>query len=147
MGLHLLQPLHPNPNIKDGIHVKEVENIEKDGQPSMHTDLEKPGLKQLQVIALNCNMASSVKVQLCSNMAFCPHDTSSWKLMTTSNSPFVDLIEEFPSKELGLLEVECKDVLVFTHTKAEQVVTMNWQPPPHPLAFLKRVLSPFVLFP
>jgi hypothetical protein len=29
--------------------------------------------------------------------------------MTTSDSPFVDLIEEFPSKELGLLEVEHKD--------------------------------------
>jgi hypothetical protein len=67
--------------------------------------------------------------------------------MTTSNSPFVDLIEEFPSKELGLLEVECKDALVFACTKAEQVITMNWQPPPHPPTFLKHVPNLFVLLP
>jgi hypothetical protein len=29
----------------DGLHVIEVENIEKDGQPSIHMDLEKPRLK------------------------------------------------------------------------------------------------------
>jgi hypothetical protein len=92
-------------------------------------------------------MAFNVEVQLHFNMTSCPHDTSSWKLMTTSNSPFVDLIEEFPSKELGLLEVECKDALVFACTKAEQMVTMNWQPSSHPPAFLKHVPSLFVLLP
>jgi len=32
--------------------------------------------------------------------------------VTTSNFPFVDLIEEFLSKELGLFEAECKGALV-----------------------------------
>jgi hypothetical protein len=58
-------------------------------------------------------------------MTSCPHDTSSWKLVTTSNSTFVDLIKKLPSKELGLFEVEGKDALVSTRTKVEQVVTMN----------------------
>jgi hypothetical protein len=38
--------------------------------------------------------------------------------MTISNFPFVDLIEEFPSMELRLVEVDCKDALVFARTKA-----------------------------
>jgi hypothetical protein len=39
--------------------------------------------------------------------------------MTISNSPFVDLtFEEFPSKELGELEGEHKDALLFACTKA-----------------------------
>ncbi len=67
--------------------------------------------------------------------------------MTTSNSPSIDLTKELPSNKLGLLEVECKDVLVSTHTKAEQVVTMNWQPPPRPPPFLKHVPNIFVLLP
>jgi hypothetical protein len=45
--------------------------------------------------------------------------------VTTSNFPFVDFTKEFPSKELGLLQAECKDVLVFARTKAKQVVAMN----------------------
>jgi hypothetical protein len=92
-------------------------------------------------------MAYVIKVQLHSNMTSCPHGTSSWKLMTTSNSPSIDLTKELPSNKLGLLEVECKDVLVSTHTKAEQVVTMNWQPPPRPPPFLKHVPNIFVLLP
>ncbi len=67
--------------------------------------------------------------------------------MTTSNSTSVGLIKKFPSKELGLLEVECKHVLVFAHIEVEHVVTMNWQPPLHPLAFLKCVPDLFVLLP
>ncbi len=86
-------------------------------------------------------------MQLHSDMTSCPHDTSSWKLMTISNSPSVDLIKEFPSKELRLLEIEHKDALVLARTKAEQVVTMNWQPTPHPPTFLKCVSSLFVLLP
>jgi len=92
-------------------------------------------------------MAFAIKVQLHSDMAFCPHDTSSWKLVTTSNSPFIDFTEEFASKELRLHEAKCKDVLVSTHTKTKQVVTMNWQPSPHPPPFLKHVLSFFLLLP
>ncbi len=46
--------------------------------------------------------------------------------MTISNSPYVDLtFEEFPSKELGELEGERKDVLLFAHTKTSHVVTIN----------------------
>jgi hypothetical protein len=71
-------------------------------------------------------MAYVIELQLHSDMASYPHDTSFWKLVKTSNFPFTDLIEEFPYKKLGLLEAECKDVCVSTHTKAEQVVTMNW---------------------
>ncbi len=92
-------------------------------------------------------MAYAVEVQLHSDMASCPHATSSWKLVTTSNSPSINLIEEFPSKKLRLLEVECKDVLVSTHIEAELVVTMNWQPPPLPLPSLKHVRSLFALLP
>jgi hypothetical protein len=88
-------------------------------------------------------MAFAIKVQLHSNMAFCPHDTSSWKLVTTSNSPFIDFTEEFASKELRLHEAKCKAMLVSTNTKTKQVVTMNWQPFPHPPPFLKHVLSFF----
>jgi hypothetical protein len=52
-------------------------------------------------------------------MTSCPNDTSSWKLMTISNSPSVDLtFEEFPSKELGELEGEHKDALLSTRTEA-----------------------------
>jgi len=48
-----------------GLHVTKVKNVKKDGQlPSMHMDLEKLGLKQLQAITPNYNMASSVEVQL-----------------------------------------------------------------------------------
>jgi hypothetical protein len=35
-------------------------------------------------------------------------------------------MKEFPSKELGLLEVKHKDALVSTHTKIKQVIIMNW---------------------
>ncbi len=49
----------------NGPHVTKVKSAEKDGQlPSMHTDLGKPRLKQLQAPTPNCNMASSVKMQL-----------------------------------------------------------------------------------
>jgi hypothetical protein len=71
-------------------------------------------------------MASIIEVQLHFDMTSCPHDTSSWKLVTTSNSTSLDLIKKFPSKELGLLEAEHKDVLVSACTKAEHVVAMNW---------------------
>jgi hypothetical protein len=71
-------------------------------------------------------MAIGVKMQLHFDMTSCPHVTSSWKLMTISNSPYVDLtFEEFPSKELGELEGERKDVLLFAHTKTSHVVTIN----------------------
>jgi hypothetical protein len=45
--------------------------------------------------------------------------------MTISNSPSIDLIEEFPSKELRLLEVKCKNASIYTHIKTKHVVTMN----------------------
>ncbi len=52
MGRHLLQPLRPHPKINtlmsNGLHVinlYEVENVEKDGQPNMYINLEKPRLK------------------------------------------------------------------------------------------------------
>jgi hypothetical protein len=49
----------------NGLHVTKVENVKNDRQlPSMHMDLEKPRLKQLQATTPNCNMAYSVKVQL-----------------------------------------------------------------------------------
>jgi hypothetical protein len=52
VGRHLLQPLRPHPKINtlmsNGLHVinlYEVENVEKDGQPNMYINLEKPRLK------------------------------------------------------------------------------------------------------
>jgi hypothetical protein len=104
----------------NGFHViklSEVESVEKDGQPSMYTNLEIPKLKHAQATTPNCNIAFVVKMQLHFNMTSCPHETSSWKLMTISNPPSVDLtFEEFPSKELGELEGEHKDALLSAHT-------------------------------
>jgi hypothetical protein len=85
----------------------------------MDMDLETLGLKQLQDTTTDCNMAYVVKMQLHSNMTSCPHDTSSWKLVTTSKSMFIDLIEKIPSNELWLFEVEHKYALASTHTEAE----------------------------
>jgi len=106
----------------NGLHVikiYETEGVEKDGQPSMYTNLEKPRLKQTQAIAPNCNMAFGVKMQLHFDMTSCQDDTSSWKLVTISNSAYIDLtFEEFPSKELGELEGECKDALLSTCIEA-----------------------------
>jgi hypothetical protein len=97
----------------DGLHVIKAKNTKKVGQPSMHTDLETLGLKQFQATTIDCNMAFAVEVKLHSNMTSCPHDTSSYKLVTTSNFTFVGLIKKFPSKELGLFKAKHKDALVF----------------------------------
>jgi hypothetical protein len=110
-------------------------------------DLETLGLKQLQATTIDCNMAFATEMQLHSNMTSSPHDTSCWKLMTTSNFTFVGLIKKFPSKELGLLKAKRKDALFTARIEVEHVVTMNWQPPLHPLVFLKRVPSFFGLLP
>ncbi len=49
----------------NGLHVIklfEVESVEKDGQPNMYTNLEKPKLKHAQATTPNCNMAFVVKM-------------------------------------------------------------------------------------
>jgi hypothetical protein len=109
----------------NGLHVIEAKNIEKVGQPSMHMDLETLGLKQLQTTTTNCNIAFVGKMQLHSNKTSCPHDASSWKLVTTSNFTFVDLIKKIPSKQLRLFKVKHKDALVSAHIELKHVVTMN----------------------
>jgi hypothetical protein len=48
----------------NGLHVikiSKVESVEKDGQPNMYTNLEKPKLKHAQATTPNCNMAFVVK--------------------------------------------------------------------------------------
>jgi hypothetical protein len=49
----------------NGLHViklSKVKSVEKDGQPSMYTNLEKPKLKHSQATTPNCNMAFVVKL-------------------------------------------------------------------------------------
>ncbi len=49
----------------NGLHViklSEIKSVEKDGQPSMYTNLEKPKLKHAQVTTPNYNMAFVVKM-------------------------------------------------------------------------------------
>jgi hypothetical protein len=46
----------------NGLHVTKANNVEKVGQPNMHTDLETLWLKQLQDTTTDCNMAYVVKV-------------------------------------------------------------------------------------